>query len=111
MARKWLGKRSYKSDNRAKQTAEQESARRDLISGLQSSKLKEWYGFTLEMNTTLVNSFIKDPTADSLDALLCAIQAAWAFTQQDENYGIPATCDPLEGWIIDPEMLNNNLKE
>jgi len=102
-ARKWLGKRSYKSDDSIKQTAERETARRDLITGLQSSQLKNNYGFSLETPSDLINKLIQDPTADSLDALLCAVQAAWAYAQQHRNYGIPPYSNPLEGWIVDPE--------
>ncbi len=107
VARKWLGQQSYKSDDVKKQTAVQKTARRDLINGLQSSQLRNLYGITLELTTDLATEFIQDPTADSLDSLLCAIQAAWAYTQQAHGYGIPADCDPLEGWIVDPEMIKD----
>lgn len=39
-----------------------------------------------------------------LDALLCAIQAAWAWTQRDQGFGLPKHVDPLEGWIADPHV-------
>jgi hypothetical protein len=58
----------------------------------------------LVLSAPLKQEFIDDPMGDTLDALLCAIQAAWAYTQREHGYGIPATCDPLEGWIVDPEM-------
>jgi hypothetical protein len=105
VARKWLDKRSYKSDDHSKQTAEQEAARLELVNGLRSSQLYAHYGLGLELADELADQFIKDPTADSLDALLCAIQAAWAYTQQEQGYGIPADCNPSEGWIVDPEMV------
>lgn len=105
VARKWLGKRSYKNDSPAKQTAEQEAARRELIDGLRSSDLQTRYGLQLDLDDELAARFTDDPTADSLDALLCAIQAAWAATQADAGYCIPAHCNPNEGWIIDPELI------
>jgi hypothetical protein len=49
-------------------------------------------------------SIIDDPTGDQLDALLCAVQAAWAWSKRDANYGIPSTADPLEGWIVDESL-------
>ncbi|MCB0211039.1 MAG: DUF429 domain-containing protein [Anaerolineae bacterium] len=104
VARKWLGKRSYKNDSPSKQTSDQEDARSELIDRVCSSELQEYYGLRLEMNNDLAIQFIKDPTADGLDALLCAIQAAWAYTQADAGYGIPTNCNPNEGWIIDPEL-------
>ena len=34
--------------------------------------------------------------ADSLDALLCAVAAAWA--AQRPRFGLPQEMDPVEGW-------------
>jgi hypothetical protein len=47
---------------------------------------------------------IKNSNGDQLDALLCAVQAAWAWSRRDANYGIPSTADPLEGWIVDESL-------
>ena len=102
VARKWLGQQSYKNDSSKKQTPEQKAARQTLLDALCSPALKKHYGLTLHLSDTLAAQLVQDPTADSLDALLCAIQAAWACTQP--NFGIPPNCDPLEGWIIDPGL-------
>ncbi len=56
------------------------------------------------LDFTSAPSLIQDPTGDRLDAVLAVIQAAWAYTQRARNYGIPTTCDPLEGWIVDPGL-------
>lgn len=53
--------------------------------------------------SAMAADFITDPTGDALDAALCAVQAAWACSQPD--YGIPDGCDPVEGWIVDPDMM------
>jgi hypothetical protein len=37
---------------------------------------------------------VRDPTADALDSLLCAVQAAWAYTKREEDYGTPPECAP-----------------
>jgi hypothetical protein len=105
VARKWLGRRSYKSDNVAKQTATREVARRDLVGALRSDQLHSRYGLRLELSEALADQLIQDAKADKLDAILCAIQAAWAHTHRPHGYGIPDDCDPLEGWIVDPELL------
>ncbi len=42
-----------------------------------------------------------------LDALLCALQAAWAYTQRERGYGISSACDPLEGCIVDPQLYQH----
>jgi hypothetical protein len=67
--------------------------------------LREAYGFTVEMDGSWKEEFVGDPSADALDSLLCAIQAAWAYKKRDESYGVPPECDPNEGWILDPALL------
>lgn len=106
VARRFLGRTPYKNDDRRKQTPEQREARRNLISGLESEILKKEYGFTVEMDDSWRDRFIQEPAADTLDSLLCAIQAAWAYTRRDTDYGVPRVCDPNEGWILDPLLLD-----
>lgn len=105
VARKWLGNTPYKNDTQSKQTPEKEAARQRLVDSLRSEQLLNHYNIRLELEDTLATGMVNEPTADCLDAVLCAIQAAWAYTQRETGYGIPATCDPLEGWIIDPHLL------
>lgn len=105
VARKWLGRRSYKSDERSKQTPAQEEARRTLLTALCSPTLQETYDCTLLLPDSLASLFVQEPMGDAMDALLCAIQAAWAYHQCDSGYGIPANCDRDEGWIVDPGVL------
>ncbi len=100
LARRFIGWRSYKQDTKKKQTKAQYTARQDLFDMLTSEKLHATYGLTLNAPKTLAD----DPQGDHLDALLCAIQAAWAWRNQDRNYGAPSTLDPLEGWIADPTL-------
>ncbi len=60
----------------------------------------------LELPDTLAESCMQDSKGDNLDAVLCALQAAWAFTQHDDGYGIPSKSHSLEGWIVDPGLLS-----
>lgn len=106
VARKWLGKRSYKSDERSKQTLAQEDARGMLVAKLCSSELASIYGCSLSLSDALAATLTKEPMGDALDALLCAIQAAWAYLQPDKGYGIMAECDRNEGWIADPALID-----
>src|SRR5688572_13519495 len=78
VARRFLGRRAYKRDA-VPDTPERRSARETLISGLQSATLKEVYGVTVEMESSWREEFAGDPSADALDSLLCAVQAAWAY--------------------------------
>jgi hypothetical protein len=104
VARRFLGRTAYKRDA-VPDTPERRSARETLLAGLESETLLEGYGFTLEMDDRWRKQFVGEPSADALDSLLCAVQAAWAYTKRDENYGVPQECDPDEGWILDPALL------
>ncbi len=105
VARRFLGKRSYKNDERKKQTEDQKEAREELVAGLWSATLEEAYGFVTEMDGSWRERFVKEPAADTLDSLLCAVQAAWAYTKRDQRWGVPEECDRDEGWILDPQLL------
>ncbi len=105
VARRFLGNRSYKSDERKKQTPVQRLAREELVAGLGSATLEEAYGFVVEMGGSWRERFVREPAADALDSLLCAVQAAWAYTKRDEGWGVPEECDRDEGWILDPQLL------
>ena len=101
LAREILGQRSYTSDSKAKQTSERLIARKDLITALElgQTRLKLRLKLTHAQRDTLID----DAKGDSLDAVLCMLQAGWAKVQQDQGddrYGLPACIDPLEGWII-----------
>ena len=99
LARSLVGNRSYKTDTRKLQTPAQHEARRAILDRLRV-RAREVYGFDVDAPDHLCD----DPGADRLDALLCAVQAAWAWTQRDKGYGAPADVDPREGWIADPHV-------
>ncbi|WP_053057528.1 DUF429 domain-containing protein [Rubrobacter aplysinae] len=112
VARRVIGRRPYKSDDRARQSPEREQARRDLVAGLlpdksdesgDSDKIADAYGFCIRLDSTLEERFIRESAADGLDSLLCAIQAAWAYGRADR--GVPEDCDADEGWIPDPALI------
>jgi Protein of unknown function (DUF429) len=104
VARRFLGRTAYKRDA-VPDTPERRSARGKLLAGLSSATLREAYGFVVEMGGPWKEEFAGDPSADALDSLLCAVQAAWAYRERDEDYGVPPECDPNEGWIVDPALL------
>ena len=96
LARELLGARSYKSDDRAKQTPERFIARKDLIEALEQGRGR--LGLRLKLSHAQRDELADDATGDKLDAALCLMLAAWADARAD--YGLPATIDPLEGWIV-----------
>lgn len=99
-ARGLIGDRSYKSDDKKKQTQEQQDARQEIWSGLTGNPGRARYGFRVDVPKEVID----DPGADDLDAVICAVQAAWGWTQREENFGAPSDLDRLEGWIADPSL-------
>ncbi len=97
------GKRSYKQDTVARQTDQHTLARSALLDTLLSPHFVDTYDFILKLDTDVSSASLDDKSGDTLDAVLCAVQSAWAFLTP--NYGIPPDCDPLEGWIVDPSVL------
>jgi hypothetical protein len=97
IARDLIGRQSYKSDNKQKQTAIMQSLRQEMTDILRSPIAQIKYGFAIKINDQLATQCIDDHSGDAIDAIFAAIQAASASRQP--NYGIPVTCDRLEGWI------------
>ena len=101
LAREVLGHRSYKSDERSKQTPERLIARKDLLAALESGQTR--LGLRLKLTHAQHDALVDDAKGDALDAVLCLVQVAWAsqkHAQGDPLYGLPADLDPLEGWIV-----------
>jgi hypothetical protein len=85
---------SYKSDERAKQTQERRLARELIVASLEEGRHP--LGVSLRVDALLRQRLVEDGTADWLDAVLCAVAAAWA--AQRPHYGLPLDMDPVEGW-------------
>jgi hypothetical protein len=96
VARALIGRQSYKSDNKLKQTAAMRSLRQEMIH-LLSPMSQTKYGLAVEISNQLVCECVDDPSGDTIDAILATIQAAGASRQP--NYGMPEIGDRLEGWI------------
>jgi hypothetical protein len=112
VARRLIGRRPYKNDEKAKQTAERRAAREALVAGLVSGKLRDAYGFTVEMGEEWRERFAREPAADALDSLLCAVQAAWPYERREDAgcpWGVPPECDRLEGPTWTPPCWAKNL--
>lgn len=92
------GRRGYKSDTKARQTKLQRDARLRILSRLCGEAGRDRYGIAVQPPALDLTT---DPTGDQLDALICAVQAAWAHRNGYAEAG-PPWADPLEGWIADP---------
>lgn len=101
IAKSVLGNRSYKSDDKAKHTADRLIARKDLITALETGQNR--WKLRLKLSHAQRDALADDASGDSLDAVLCLFLAAWAEVQLesgDRRYGLPPTIDRLEGWIV-----------
>ncbi|PZO15319.1 MAG: DUF429 domain-containing protein [Burkholderiales bacterium] len=104
LARSVLGTTSYKSDDKAKQTPDRLIARKTLVNALENGQtpLLQACGLRLKLTHAQRDQLADDASGDSLDAVLCLLQAAWAQVQHEAGHprwGLPAF-DPLEGWIV-----------
>lgn len=93
LAREILARRSYKSDDRAKQTPDRLIARKDLVHALEMGQSR--LGLRLKLSHAQRDALV--------DAVLCLLQAAWAQRRHEEGdalYGLPPGLDGLEGWIV-----------
>jgi hypothetical protein len=96
LARRVLGRVPYKNDDPAKQTTEHTARRIQLL-----EQADQALGLCLEWGVSrhVAEQAITDPGGDSVDAVLCLLQATWAWQRRAENFGLPDRVDPLEGWI------------
>ena len=93
LVRKQLGIReSYKADVRREQTSARRAVRKRIIKSL---KAGEPLGIRVELHEKPV---AEDGSGDLLDAVICAVQAAWAARRP--RYGLPEDAPSGEGWIL-----------
>jgi hypothetical protein len=100
LARALIGRKTYKREVKSAQEDAHRLARRSILEGLTDGLTVQRLGLELRMPPTVQKMCVEDGRGDVLDALLCAVQAAWAAPLP--NYGIPSGADPLEGWITAP---------
>ncbi|MBY0438081.1 MAG: DUF429 domain-containing protein [Burkholderiales bacterium] len=86
---------SYKSDARAKQTPQRHAARAVILDAL--CRGEHPLDLRVSAPQSLLDRALADASGDTLDAIVCAVQAGWALRQP--CFGIPPGTDTLEGWI------------
>jgi uncharacterized protein DUF429 len=88
---------SYKSDTRSKQTPERAAARMRILMALRSGEHR--LGVPVRFSPRrLQRDVASDSAGDLLDAVLCAVQAAWA--SRKPQFGMPRGVARCEGWIV-----------
>lgn len=88
-ARRIIGNVSYKNDAKAKQTPARRRGRERIVAAL-----------PVRASGTIRQRLIDDASGDSLDAVICAVQAAWGWRRRRRNYGLPDRIESCEGWIV-----------
>lgn len=96
LARELIGRRSYKSDERGRQSPERRDARAQIVTALEAGRTR--LALRLVLTPAQRAALVDDASADALDAVLCLMQAGWASTRP--GFGLPDGVDPLEGWIV-----------
>jgi Protein of unknown function (DUF429) len=101
LARELIGRRSYKSDRVVAHTPARLAARTDLLAALEAGASR--LGLRLVLDDASRELLVCDGSGDSIDAVLCLLQAAWGAAQSGSagpGYGLPSLVDPIEGWIL-----------
>ena len=101
LARELIGRRSYKSDEAAKQTPERLAARTSLLAALKAGTTR--LGLRLALSRAQRTELLGDARGDHLDAVLCLVQATWSaqrVSTPGPGFGLPENFDPIEGWIV-----------
>jgi hypothetical protein len=98
VARGVLGRASYKSDAvRHRDDPARRVARERLVRALEAGHPR--FGIRVDLGDWR-DACIEEPGADRLDAVLCLVQAGWAWERRATGYGLPARDDRIEGWIV-----------
>ena len=104
VARRLIERRPYKGTSTGEISDLRMDARRDLIDGLMSQRLEDEFAVRLAIDENIRDELIEEPSGTYLDAVLCSLQATWAWNRRNEGWGIPHDADSLEGWIVDPAL-------
>lgn len=97
----------YKADGRQDDSLRAANRGR-LLAAAAGAPALQTYGVQLQIEPALAAACLGDHRGDRLDALLCALQAAWAYTRRETGWGLPsglpAYVSENEGWICDPQI-------
>lgn len=97
-----IGRRSYKDEKSDDSGRARREARSQLLDALSGEAVAEHYGLGVSGLDGLRGELLDDLSGDRVDALMCSVQAAWAWQRRDRGYGFPDDVDAVEGWIADP---------
>lgn len=102
--RNLLGKLKYKSEK--VDSLELASARKQLLERLQSSEVQALYSASLCYPSEFEQQLLNDEKGDMIDAVLCAVQAAYFVRMTRGHKSLPSCDCSSEGWIVDPLCMS-----
>lgn len=98
LIRKHLGiTEPYKNDSRGKQTLAHEAVRKKIVRAIKAGKP---HGIKVKLIEAVARRTIDDPSGDSIDSVICALQASKGQQYGGPHYGLPSDVDSIEGWIV-----------
>ena len=103
-----IGRRPYKDESAPGPGDPRTDARAGLIEALATDGLVSRYGLSIRGLEPYAEELLADAAGDRVDALMCAVQAAWAWNLREEGFGMPREADTAEGWIADPVTAGVN---
>ncbi len=92
LAHELIGRRSYKNSD----ADDRLLARKDMVEWLEQGQTR--LNLRLKLTPAQAGQLVADASGDRLDAVLCLVQAAWAYLTPGQGW--PAGVDPVEGWIL-----------
>lgn len=90
-----IGFKYYKNDAPLN-ASKNRRARQEILNALLQGSHP--LGVKVRIRSRLLNCAASDGSGDTIDAILCAVQAAWARGQ--DRFGMPPDVDRCEGWIV-----------
>lgn len=101
---------TFKYKNPGKKfTAQQniEDARKIILNSIKTEEFESEFGFIVNIDSSIALMSVEDNKGRYIDSVMGMIQAAWAYSKKNKNYGIPSFNHPViqsEGWIADPSL-------
>jgi signal transduction histidine kinase len=101
---RWFHAGPYKVAHGGTVSDKLRDARVKIMTDLSSASTAEHLGFFVEITSDIFTQAVEDGGGDTLDSLLCAVQAAWAYRQKWPYGNIPVhPVVQTEGWIVCPD--------
>ncbi len=103
LVRRLVGSNKYKDGGDEEPRCRE--VRDTLLRRVVRGDLEQDYGFSTHLESAVLRESLEDARGDALDSVLCLIQAAWAYSNRENGWGIPDSADRTEGWIVDPSLV------